>query len=370
VKKIIIIIINIIILYCLINEKRIYGEIIKEVKITKYLIDKGRKYKGRYLIDKDINTCWAYRVKGDIKREDIKIIFILKKDIEITNISIVNGYAKSIELYKKNARIKDIELIFKRDEKEVCRKIYQLKDIYDIQNINIKLKKKVNRIDLKILDIYKGSKWNDICISEIFVNNKYNATTMYYVERIGNGISREKRDKLALKKFLSYINYKCHKCREYDSGQIEDLYKKNVKLCSQILLEISINPIRGVSINEYFGDSFRGLVWDGNTSEDVYKGISKSLKYIGYDNSKVADRIIEILNMYFEGLEDYYKYGGVKEGLGISNFNQKKHIETLNRMEEIVEAYKIYSTNQKIKQSMNKILERINKERDKWQRKR
>ncbi len=340
---------NILILFILIYffcVELIIGRTIRQVKANKYLIDKGKKYGAEYLIDNNINTCWAYRIKKNIKKEKVKITFYLIVATNIKTISIVNGYAKSSNLYRKNARAKEIELIYKYGDKEVYRKKYKIKDVYDIQTLKTGEEVKVDRVELRILKVYKGNRWNDVCISEVFFNNKYAATTLYYVERIANGILQNNRDKIALKKFLSFINLiNSDRNRCFEPGQISDLHIYNVETKIQILFEISINPIRGVSCEEYFDDEFRGFLWDGNTSEKVFAGIIKSLKYIGYNNWRAALEIFDfIVPTYYEGIQ--YKE--------IRNFSKINYKKTLKRIEEILDAYKKYTKNQNIISLINK----------------
>ena len=150
------------------------------------------KYPSTNLFDGYFKTCW---VAGSTKTNNINLLYMkIPQQILYDKIilNIFSGYGKSKKLYFENARPKTMKLSIlsvyspNRYKTEVAtkylikKKIFEkkivLKDRFKLQSfqLNIKLKNKQSYIlKLEIIDTYKGSKYNDICISEIFFNNRF-----------------------------------------------------------------------------------------------------------------------------------------------------------------------------------------------------
>jgi hypothetical protein len=121
-------------------------------------------YKPSNLIDGDVNTAWVEGVKGAGKGEYI----MLQNEGEalISSISLINGYAKSYDLYIKNNRVKEIELEFSNGKVVNA----QLEDgVIDFQTIDLDESIRTSYVKLLIVDTYPGSKFDDTCISEILI---------------------------------------------------------------------------------------------------------------------------------------------------------------------------------------------------------
>ena len=153
--------------------------------------------------DKDKNTAWVEGAKGDGIGEKIYIKIIEIQAIRFKpltiNFNIINGYAASEELFKSNNRVKKARLTIYEARFDLCGgyyfkrysdlvinnyKIIDLPDKRDPQNIQMKIPtiKSVKKIDivaagasfiaeLEILEVYKGTKFNDTCISEFNVKD-------------------------------------------------------------------------------------------------------------------------------------------------------------------------------------------------------
>lgn len=178
------------------------------------------RYNPKNLFDNAVNTAWAEGAAGSGINEHI--IFSIKEGLE--KISITNGYAKNINLFKANNRVKKLkaevavginkpgfatevftmfdaaymdeklEMILKDTiaPQEVkininWEKIKAFKEKI-IQNYGFKDKEKLNIIyilKLTIKDIYKGEKYNDTCITEISFNKaKSDLNTKAKIEKI------------------------------------------------------------------------------------------------------------------------------------------------------------------------------------------
>ncbi len=185
---------------------------------------KGNRYPSINLFDNNLRTCW---VAGSVKKSKKRALYIKvpdKIDIGKIIVNIFSGYGKSKKLFKANARPRRINIsvyaAFQPDgfssevaefyiiKKHPTIKKIKLDDIFGIQSFPLNLDKKAllmfqtkalsearnysspNFADVpkeikqktepsffilrfNITDVYKGSKYDDICISELFFNDKF-----------------------------------------------------------------------------------------------------------------------------------------------------------------------------------------------------
>jgi hypothetical protein len=125
------------------------------------------KYKVDNLLDDNNKTAWVEGKKGDGIGESVT--FKANKPFLVKEIRINNGYKKSKNLYTANNRVKNIKITFS-DGSEL---IKELKDDYSkIETFKLEIEKEVEWIKFTILDVYKGSKYDDTCISGIEVLGK------------------------------------------------------------------------------------------------------------------------------------------------------------------------------------------------------
>ncbi|HOL22980.1 MAG TPA: hypothetical protein PLQ41_09045 [bacterium] len=127
---------------------------------------KNIKYESFYARDGKFEKAWCEGVKGDGKGEWIQFNFTEWESYgRITNvyrILIVNGLAASKELYYANNRVKKLQLEFSEGQK----RIIELKD--GVMNYQIfVVHTKAKWVRMRILEVYKGKKYDDTCISEV-----------------------------------------------------------------------------------------------------------------------------------------------------------------------------------------------------------
>jgi len=176
---------------------------------TDEYLDIKKKYGAVYLFDKDYTTTWAEGKSGAGIGEAIYTVI----PEGCRTISIFSGYGKSESLYNKNNRPKTISLtcliginpsgyvtethaIFKSIQLSPTYTI-ELEDVFGVQRFpfpfndkklksfknevsekfknDYKLKAESIQVILKltITDVYKGKKYDDTCISEIYFNTLY-----------------------------------------------------------------------------------------------------------------------------------------------------------------------------------------------------
>lgn len=116
-------------------------------------------YYAKNLFDNNPSTAWVEGNKNDGVGEWIEFEF--EKAVLINSFTIFNGYHKSLALYEANNRISTFQLVL--DEKiSTYHSNYSIGRESDIQIYQV-----VKKIRLQILTVIKGTKYNDLCISEI-----------------------------------------------------------------------------------------------------------------------------------------------------------------------------------------------------------
>lgn len=184
--------------------------------------EKSSKYPSVNLFDGYFETCW---VAGNTKTNKTSLLYTkVNENIDIDKIilNIFSGYGKSQTLYNDNARPKQIKVSvfagFYPDGfsteianlyliKEFSSKIFELADTFSVQSFPLGINKEsflkfqnktkkecntfsgkeYNRLEysenpkltasiilkIEIISSYSGTKYNDICISEIFFNDRF-----------------------------------------------------------------------------------------------------------------------------------------------------------------------------------------------------
>jgi hypothetical protein len=141
--------------------------LIQDISASSYLCGDGKnEYIPKKAFDSKYDTAWCEGVKGSGLSEWIKFDFAesdsFGSTINVYRILIINGLAASKELYFANNRVKKLEVEFSEGEKRVI----ELRDgVLDYQSFVFHIKAKWAK--LTILEVYKGTKYDDTCISEI-----------------------------------------------------------------------------------------------------------------------------------------------------------------------------------------------------------
>ncbi|QKX05034.1 hypothetical protein HN014_08930 [Aquimarina sp. TRL1] len=134
-------------------------------------------YATQNLTDFSYQTAWVEGVDGDGIGEYIDVRFKAEHP-RVTTIRIANGYVKSKKAWKNNSRVKSLKMYVN----QVPYALLHLKDVYALQSFTLptplghadrsdfeKLKEKGDwSIRFEILSVYKGLKYEDTVISELF----------------------------------------------------------------------------------------------------------------------------------------------------------------------------------------------------------
>lgn len=88
---------------------------------------------------------------------------------EVKQIAIINGNAKTDELWENNGRVKKLKLTINNKEEYIL----ELEDTKDLQLFDINYKndsiiKEVN-MEFEVLEVYSGEKYEDVCLTSIYL---------------------------------------------------------------------------------------------------------------------------------------------------------------------------------------------------------
>lgn len=129
------------------------------VKTSSAKLEENRLYSAYNLIDGDPKTAWV--PTGNKSGIGEWVEFSFGEPMQINSLSLVNGYAKSEASFSGNNRIKTAMLQFDDGKSSKV----SLKDSSKPQIISVR--KKTRTIRLTIFEVYKGTKYDDTCLSDV-----------------------------------------------------------------------------------------------------------------------------------------------------------------------------------------------------------
>lgn len=116
-------------------------------------------YQSNNLMDSDPRTAWVEGKKGYGIGEFIDLEF----DMGGNNIYIYNGYQVNYSIWKKNSRVKSLKMYIDGEYKYML----HLKDLMGGQYFSLPNDLHEKKVRFVINSVFKGDKWDDVCISEI-----------------------------------------------------------------------------------------------------------------------------------------------------------------------------------------------------------
>lgn len=138
-------------------------EFVTDVSATSELSEYNMTHYAKRVVDDDLSTAWVEGVKGQGEGESITLKF--DDEYEVKGLRIYSGYQKKADLYKKNSRPEKLRVTFADGSSEVC----ELRDVNDMQELAFKNAVVTDKITIAIEAVYKGSKYEDTVISEIYI---------------------------------------------------------------------------------------------------------------------------------------------------------------------------------------------------------
>jgi len=125
------------------------------------------RYGAMNIVDKNYDTAWAEGAAGYGIGEWIQVE--RNDHVDISKITITNGYHKSQETYDNNGRLKRFRLDFSQGQ-YLYNEVDENKTNSRYITITFSRPISANSIKLTILDVFEGSKYEDTCITEIVAN--------------------------------------------------------------------------------------------------------------------------------------------------------------------------------------------------------
>jgi hypothetical protein len=124
-------------------------------------------YHPNYLADDDPATAWVEGAKSTGAGEWVRINVTPLDHTTKVRLRIRNGYQKSKDLWKANARVKDVtvRLLPSKAEKKL-----KLEDKDGWQELTLEQPKgELKAVELAVGSVYEGTKYTDLCISDVQV---------------------------------------------------------------------------------------------------------------------------------------------------------------------------------------------------------
>ena len=149
----------------------------ESIYATKEVIEGEVKYAAENIVSRKIDEVWAAPNNGInesiiINQSAYDDDNVSKKNYDGEDILMIySGFISYTKpyLYKDNARPKKIKVTLSKSQKKILNEyIFDLKDTPHPQSLRFKESLNHKIIMLTILDVYKGEKYSDVCISKIW----------------------------------------------------------------------------------------------------------------------------------------------------------------------------------------------------------
>ncbi len=142
----------------------------------------AKTYYPTNMFDGDLGTVWAEGDSGSGVGEWIH--FVSDRPFNMKSISIINGYGRDQEIYKKNNRL--LQLVLSTDNGDYMR-IYFNDGVLTYQTKAVGFDN-VSEVHLEVVDVAYGTRYNDLCISGLMINGQplpLSDVTMNIIDRTG-----------------------------------------------------------------------------------------------------------------------------------------------------------------------------------------
>ncbi len=149
------------------------------VSVSSALSEKGHTYSPQNLFDSDKTTAWCEGSPGEGIGEWLQVDYNSEgssSEVEYIDLKILPGYAKSAALYATNSRpakisVEIIDRTTKKKINNIKAQIFNIQDNPELQTFRIPIESTIDLSKMgffiKIEDIYRGSKYKDMCITEL-----------------------------------------------------------------------------------------------------------------------------------------------------------------------------------------------------------
>jgi len=147
-------------------ERRLYSD---RIEASSFLWTDWNKfqenYHPNYILDGDPTTAWVEGADSSGAGEWVRIHVSPVEGAATIRLRVQNGYQKSKALYQKNARLKKVEVVALPGK---TAQVAELKDAMGWQEITLAQPAgKLEAIELRAKEVYEGSKYTDLCVSDL-----------------------------------------------------------------------------------------------------------------------------------------------------------------------------------------------------------
>ena len=121
----------------------------------------GNNYGARNLTDGNDDTAWVEGSSGQGAGDFVVVEFDTPRTVR--GVTVRNGYAKNADIFGKNSRVKDVELIFSSGDSLQA----TLTDQAGAQHVSLSRAVKPKWVQLIIRSVYPGWKYSDTALNEL-----------------------------------------------------------------------------------------------------------------------------------------------------------------------------------------------------------
>lgn len=312
---------------------RVFAEDNRNVSVLPYIIEASSylsqndlrviaNYHPYYLVDNNPSTAWVEGVPGSGIKESVLMWIEIPQKTTI-KIAIRNGFQKTEELFYKNNRIKELKVTFMLGDlynPDYVSRIYTLEDKMGWQTIEFRTEKKCHNIAFTIHSIYKGTTYDDTCISDINIS-------------IDNdlGINKVLQNEIQIKydlwykerteKSMFFKNLPAdYPFRQYERTVYERIipWDKFFALRDELYLNLYTTVYADTELKDFISSEEGKAYMNMLNSKFKEMGTSKDLEYTGVKIYRP-----EVLGEYiFTGIEEYLRFSNIK--LANKTDSQKK----------------------------------------------
>ena len=237
---------------------------------------------------------WVEGVKGYGINESISIEF----NSPVYGFSILNGYAdiKNMKLFKENSRVKKLKV------EDLTNKLEYTMDFEDKVYFNyLELSKPSKSIRLTILDVYKGTKYQDTCISAMIENtsakSNYDWETKNFEEY--KALCSYSDDTALFEKYFEYVSQPAGQSSIYEKTET---VKKTKNLFNKDFYWI--NDYRSIEASEESDSRYSSLTFSLGSNAYDSQNAEMYVDQFGYKHLKLFDKNMR-LEHHFTIIDTY-----------------------------------------------------------------
>lgn len=143
---------------------------ISSIQASSELTDSTKTYRVEAVLDGNKETCWSEGTDGIGVGEVITINFT--RPVYISEVAFLNGYMKNETVYNANGKLKRVELGFEGEKYEAefdDLQYHEVENTLYSDRFALDAPVRTQFLSIMILDAQKGSKYDDICLTDLAI---------------------------------------------------------------------------------------------------------------------------------------------------------------------------------------------------------